>query len=64
MPPITVAQLIEHLRTLPQDLPVYRTIFDDGYNWYPLLPEDVRKDSLENLETEKEFDCVTIGDVA
>ena len=62
MPPITVAQLIGHLRTLPQDLPVYRMVFEDGYIPYPLLPEDVKKGTLEIPETGKEFDCVLIGD--
>jgi hypothetical protein len=60
--PLTVSELIEHLRTLPRDKIVFRAIFDDGYSYYPLMKEDVRATTLEESDG-RDIECVVIGDL-
>lgn len=58
---MTVGELIEHLKGLKQDLPVYYVMFDDGYNVISLTQNDIVVSSLED-GSGKEFECVTLGE--
>ncbi len=57
-----VSELIEHLKTLDQTLPVFYVMFDDGYNVTKLTPQDVIATELEDEKTGKEFSCVVLGE--
>jgi len=55
-----VKQMIEKLQTLPQELPVYYVMFDDGYNIVELRDSDVLAMTLE--KDDKEFQAVVFGE--
>jgi hypothetical protein len=57
-----VKELIEHLKSLNQELDVYFTMFDDGYHFYSLTKEDVIESRLESYESGKEFPACIIGE--
>lgn len=59
--PLTVKDLIVCLQNLPQDLPVYWVMFDDGYNTTALTEEDIKITVLENCNGD-EFKTLTIGE--
>lgn len=56
-----VSELIQKLQELPQDLPVFYVMFDDGYNITPLTPKDIVSKPLEDNEG-KEFMALTLGE--
>jgi hypothetical protein len=58
---MNVGELITHLKTMDQNLPVFYVMFDDGYNVTALTSEDVISSSLED-EHGKEVQCVILGE--
>lgn len=61
---LTVRELIEHLKTLNPDLPVYvreQNPHSDGDYW-EMTPADIISGNVEDLEREKEIPAVLIGD--
>ena len=58
----TVGQLVEFLKTLPQDLPVLTSGYENGFeNFYPLSIIKVRHEP-ENEYYEGEFQVAEDGD--
>ncbi len=61
--PFTVQDLIEHLKTIHPDLPVwYQMGFGDD-NFYPANRENVVPYTLADVDGEYEFEVCLIGDV-
>jgi hypothetical protein len=58
--PMKVRDLIKHLKTLDQTLPVFYVMFDDGYNIVSLTSHDVIETTME--KDDKEFSCVVLGE--
>lgn len=56
-----ICELIEHLKTLNPDLPVYYVMFDDEYNIAELTQKDIVVTQLEDKQG-KEFDALTFGE--
>ncbi|MCK9570286.1 hypothetical protein M0R72_15175 [Candidatus Pacearchaeota archaeon] len=61
---LTVKDLINHLKTLPQDLPVYVRIQDprSEIGYWLMTEEDISTGSILESETGKEFPAVVIGE--
>ena len=56
-----VSELIEHLKTIPQDIPVFYVMFDDGYNIVEITSNDIFVQDLED-ETGNPLPSVVIGE--
>jgi hypothetical protein len=56
-----VRDLITHLQTLPQDLPVLYVMFDDGYNIKEIEKGDVIVSKIIEKDN-KDFPCVVLGE--
>jgi hypothetical protein len=61
---LTVKDLADHLKTLPQDLPVYVRIQDprSEIGYWLVTKEDIGTGTITENETEKEFPAVVIGE--
>jgi hypothetical protein len=61
---LTVKDLADHLKTLPQDLPVYVRIQDprSEIGYWLMTKEDISAGSILESETGKEYPAVVIGE--
>lgn len=61
-----VRELIEHLKTLNPDLPVFvrqeESCFGDRADYWQITAEDVISGEVRDPETDKEYPAVLIGD--
>ena len=53
-----VAELIKQLQEMPQDLPVYYVMFDDGYNMKEISDTDVVITELEDDDGKEVYGVV------
>lgn len=64
--PLTVKDLIAHLKTFKQDLPVFvrqeEDYTGDGADYWRLTAADVISGNVQDPETEKEYPALCIGD--
>jgi hypothetical protein len=57
-----VSELIEHLKTINQDLPVMFVIWEGGYYFYPITPENIRESEYESCADMKYYPACIIGE--
>ena len=56
-----VKEMIEKLQKMPQELPIFYVMFDDGYNVTELSDGDVVQTTLEANDG-KEFPAIVFGE--
>jgi len=62
---VKVHELIEHLKTLPQDLPVYirsQNDYSSDVDYWEISQKDIIRGEVMDAETEKDYPAVIIGD--